>query len=145
MLSWQAGVRSGMQEGLDGAAFVHGPVAFRGFGQRQLEVEDSARVDLPAHDEVNQVGQEAADRGGAAVQVNVGEEQLLAGQLHVVGDADVADFTGGVYVNLVETPDEPSRLAHLAGSQAGVPPPSATPKQGNPDRIGWAKAVRMPA
>jgi hypothetical protein len=33
----------------------------------------------------------------------------------------------------------------LAGSQAGVPPPFASPKQGNPDRTGRAKAVRMPA
>ena len=72
------GAWSGMQEGLDGAAFVHGSVTLRGFGQRQLEVEDPARVDLPAHDEIDQIGQEAAYRGGAAVQVDVAEEQFLA-------------------------------------------------------------------
>jgi hypothetical protein len=31
----------------------------------------------------------------AAVQVHVREEQLLAVQLHVVGDADVPDVTAG--------------------------------------------------
>ena len=46
-------------------------------------------------DQVDQLGQEPAHRGGAAVQVHVGEEQLLAGQLDAVGDADVADVPAG--------------------------------------------------
>jgi hypothetical protein len=41
--------------------------------------------------ELDQVGQEPAHRRGAAVEVHAGEEQLLAGQLDVVGDPDVAD------------------------------------------------------
>src|SRR5205807_3386688 len=87
---WGAGW-SGAQQGFDGAAFVHRAVALGGLVQGQGEVEDPARVDLAVPDQIDQFGQEAADRGGAAVQVDVGEEQLLAGQLDVVGDADVAD------------------------------------------------------
>ena len=52
-------------------------------------------VDGPLPDEVDQVRQEAADRGGAAVQVDVGEEELLAGQLDPVGDADETDVPAG--------------------------------------------------
>ena len=57
-------------------AGVHGPVAVGGLLEGQFEVEDLAGVDLPVPDPVDQVGQEPADRGGAAVQVHVGEEQL---------------------------------------------------------------------
>jgi hypothetical protein len=39
----------------------------------------------------NQLRQEAADRGRAAVQVDLGVEQFLAGQRDAVRDADVAD------------------------------------------------------
>ena len=90
-VSWRILSRSRAQQGLDGAAFVHRAVALGGPDQRQLEVEHLARIDLLADDEVDQFGQEAAHRGGAAVQVDAGEEQLLAGQLHVVGDTDVAN------------------------------------------------------
>src|SRR4051794_28595322 len=57
-----------MQENLDGAAFVHGPVTIGGLVEGQVEVENLARVDEPVGDPVDQVG-----------------------QLDVVGDADVAD------------------------------------------------------
>ena len=59
--------------------------AGRGFIEGQLEVEDLARVDLSVPDQLDQIGQEAAHRGGAAVQVDVGSEQLLAGQLRPRG------------------------------------------------------------
>src|SRR5207244_4434832 len=52
-------------------------------------------VDLPVPDAVDQVGEEAADGGGAAVQVDGGEEQLVAGEVHVVTDADEADVAAG--------------------------------------------------
>ena len=45
-------------------------------------------------DEVDQFGQEAAHGGGAAVEVGVAEEQLVAGQV-AMGDADVADVAAG--------------------------------------------------
>src|SRR4029453_15676448 len=86
---------SGPQEGLDGAALVHRRVAVGGLLQRQFEVEDLARVDGAVPDQVDELGQEASDRGGAAVQVHAGEEQLLTGQLYAVRDADVADVPAG--------------------------------------------------
>src|SRR6266511_2620275 len=82
---------SGPEQRLDRAAFVHGAVALGDLLERQGEVEDLAGVDLAVPDEVGQLGQEAAHRRGTAVQVDVGEEQLLSGELDVVGDADGAD------------------------------------------------------
>src|SRR3954468_24874046 len=79
------------EQGLDGAALVHRPVALGGLVQRQGEVEDLARVDGAVADELDELGQEAAHRGRSAVQVHTGEEQLVAGQRDVVADADVAD------------------------------------------------------
>jgi hypothetical protein len=46
--------------------------------ERQGEVENLARVDRPIQDTVDQIGQAAAHRGGPAMQMNVGVEQLLA-------------------------------------------------------------------
>jgi hypothetical protein len=51
------------QWGLDGAAFVHGPVAL-GLVERQGQVEDLAGLDLAVADQVDELGQEAAYRGG---------------------------------------------------------------------------------
>src|SRR5207249_7163272 len=79
------------EQRLDGAALVHGTVALRDLVEGQGQVEDLAGIDLAVPDEVDQLGQEAADRRGTAVQVDVGEEQLLAGELDVMSDADVAD------------------------------------------------------
>src|SRR3954452_1024469 len=79
------------QEDLDDAPLVHRGVAGGGLGQGQLEVEDLAGVDLAGPDAVDEVGQEPSYGGGAAVEVDLGEEQLVAGELDVVGDADVPD------------------------------------------------------
>src|SRR3954452_14421478 len=83
------------EQGLDGATLVHGAVALGGLVEGEGEVEDLARFDLAAGDEVDQVGQEAPYRGGAAVEVDVGEEQRQAGQGDVVGDPHVADVPAG--------------------------------------------------
>jgi hypothetical protein len=64
----------------------HGAVALGGLVERQGQVEDHAGLDLAVASQINELGQEAAHRGGSAVQVHVGEEQLLvAGQLDTVG------------------------------------------------------------
>ena len=86
---------SGHQQRLDRTAFVHRAVAFRHLIERQRQVEDLAGVDLPAQNQVDQVGQVAAHGGGATVQVHAGEEQLHARQFDAVGDADVADVPTG--------------------------------------------------
>jgi hypothetical protein len=64
---------SGLQQDLYGAAFVHRPVGVGGLLQPQFEVEDPAGVDRPLPDQVDQLGQVLADRGGTAVQVGAGE------------------------------------------------------------------------
>jgi len=78
---------SGPEQHLDGAALVHGAVALGNLRHGQLQVEDLAGVDLPVPD---QVGQEAAHRGGAAEQVDFGEEYLGAGNVNLVVHADEA-------------------------------------------------------
>jgi hypothetical protein len=83
------------QSGLDGAAFVHGPVALGGLVERQGQVEDLAGLDLAVADQVDELGQEAAYRGGPAAHADVGVQQLLAGQLDTVGHADDADEAAG--------------------------------------------------
>src|SRR5437660_11273700 len=69
------------QECLDGAAFVHGPVALSDLIQGQREVEDLSRVDLAVPYEVDQLREKAAHRRWAAVQVRMTEEELVAGQV----------------------------------------------------------------
>src|SRR3954470_16656942 len=86
---------SDRQERLDGAAFVHGAVPLGGLVEGQGEVEDLPGVDLAVPDEVDEFGQEPANGRRAAVEVRVAEEQLVAGELHVVGDADIADVAAG--------------------------------------------------
>src|SRR5829696_9048265 len=91
-----------MSEGeqhLRGGALVHRLVALRRLVQREGEVEDLAGVDLAVPDELDQLGQVLPDRGGAAVDVDTGHEQLVAGDRDVVGDTDEAHVTarpGGV-------------------------------------------------
>src|SRR3954451_7554795 len=87
--------RSESQQGLDGAALVHGPVSLGGLVEGHGEVEDLAGVDLPVPDEIDELGQEAAHWGGAAVQVHAGEEQIRAGQGDVVRHPDEADVAAG--------------------------------------------------
>jgi hypothetical protein len=84
-----------MEQHLDSTALVHRPLALGGLLERQLEVEDLARTDGPVPDQVDEFGEVLADGGGSAVQVHVGEEQLLAGQCDVVRDADVPEVAAG--------------------------------------------------
>src|SRR4051812_13630519 len=64
-------LRSGGEQGLDGAPLVHGPVALGDLLQGQGEVEDLAGLDAAGEDPVDQVGQEAAHGRGAAAQPGV--------------------------------------------------------------------------
>src|SRR4030095_13724715 len=73
-------VVSGRSGGLDGAAFVHGPVALGGLAERQGSGEDLSGLDFAVADQVDELGQEAAYRGGPAADADVGVQQLLAGQ-----------------------------------------------------------------
>ena len=73
------GWQSWREQCFDGAAFVHSAVAFGGLVERQRQVEDLARVDVAVLDKADQVGEEAADGGRAAVQVDLGVEQLSPG------------------------------------------------------------------
>ena len=61
---------SGAEQDLDGLPGVHRLVAGRCLVQRELEVEHLAGVDPPVPDQVDELGQEPADGGGAAVQVD---------------------------------------------------------------------------
>jgi hypothetical protein len=45
-----------VQQGLDGAALVHGLVALGGLLQREAEVKDLAGVDLAVADQVDELG-----------------------------------------------------------------------------------------
>jgi len=63
--------------------------------ERQGQVEDLAGLDLAVADQVDELGQEAAYRGGPAAHADVGVQQLLAGQLDTVGHADDADEAAG--------------------------------------------------
>src|SRR5439155_17205081 len=82
---------SGPQQRLDRPSLIHGSIPLRDLVERQGEVEDLAGVYLAVPDEVDQLGQEAAHRRGTAVQVDVGEEQLVAWDLDVMEDPDVSD------------------------------------------------------
>ena len=53
----------------------------------QGQVEDPAGIDLAVPDEIDELGQEAAHRGGTAVQVDLREEQLVVRELDVVREA----------------------------------------------------------
>src|SRR5574337_994143 len=76
------------QQRLDRAALVHGAIALRHLVERQSQIEDLAGVDLSVPDQINQLGQEAAHRRRATVEMDVGEKQLLAVELDPVRDAD---------------------------------------------------------
>src|SRR5262245_22755454 len=71
-------LRSGPQQRLDGAAPVHGAVPLGHLFERQRQVEDLAGLDGSLLDQRDELGEIAANRGRTAVQVQVGEEQLLA-------------------------------------------------------------------
>ena len=82
---------SDLQQHLDLAALVHGPVGLGGLLQRQAPGEDAPGADLTGPDAPDQVRQEAAHGRRPAEQVHFGEEQGLPVDLLVVGDADEAD------------------------------------------------------
>ena len=74
---------------------IHRLVAGGGLLERQLEVEDLAGVDPAVPDQVDQLRQEAAHRGGPSVEVGKAPEQLHRGQRDAVTDADEADVPAG--------------------------------------------------
>jgi hypothetical protein len=73
----------------------------------------ACRVDLPVLDQVDQLGQEPAHRRRPAEQLHVGEEQLGAGRLDLVGDAEIADMP-------------PGRVKPMASIHSWVPTASMT-------------------
>src|SRR4051795_3714229 len=89
------GLTSRTQQRLDGAALVHGLVAFGDLFQGQGEVEDLARVDTAVDDALDEVGKVGPHGGGTTTQPDVGEEELLAVDPHVVRHADEADVAAG--------------------------------------------------
>src|SRR4051812_8199063 len=118
---WQCSLTpSWAQERLDRLALVHGAVALRGLFQRQLEVEDLARVDLPVPDEIHQLGQEAAYRGRAAVHVREAPEQVHSVERDAVRDADEPDMAAGArgVRGLIHRLLRPDRLHHRVGAEA---------------------------
>src|SRR5215218_10396146 len=88
-------VVSRSQQHFGGLAGVHGAVSVGGVVEGKFEVEHLAGVDGSVPDAVHQIRQEPAYRGGPAVQVDMGREQLLAVEGDVVGDTDVADMAAG--------------------------------------------------
>jgi hypothetical protein len=83
-----AGLRA--KQSLNGTSLVHGPVALSHLIERQCQVEDFARVDFSVQHEVDQLGQETAHWRGAAMKMNVGEEQFLTLEFDSVRNSDVA-------------------------------------------------------
>src|SRR5215213_11897980 len=83
------------QEHLDRVAIVHRAVGVGGLVERELEVEDLAGVDLAVPYEVDQLGQEAADRGGSTVDAGEAPEEIQAVDGDAVRDADEADMSAG--------------------------------------------------
>src|SRR3954466_9282686 len=79
------------QEHLDGVPLIHRAVPLGGAVERELEVEDLAGVDLTLPDAFDEVGQESAHGRRTAVEVDLREEDLITGQLDIMGDAHVSD------------------------------------------------------
>src|SRR5712671_1073256 len=79
------------QQRLDGAALVHGSIAFGHLFERQLEIEDLAGIDGPVLHQLNERGKVAAHRRRTTVQVHVRVEQLCAVEFDAVRDPDIAD------------------------------------------------------
>ena len=69
------------QQNLDRATLVHRAIRLGYLVERQGQVEDLAWVYLSVPHQVDQLGQEAAHWGGATVEVDMGEEQLVAIEL----------------------------------------------------------------
>src|SRR5689334_3876916 len=77
------------QQCLNRTALVHGAVTLRHLFERQRQVEDFARVDFSAPDQVDQLGKETAHRRWAPMKVEVCIEQLLPVELDAVRDAHI--------------------------------------------------------
>jgi hypothetical protein len=84
-----------VKQHFDRGPLIHGLVACRGLVERQFEVEHLARIDLTVADQLDEIGQEATHRGGAAVHVSQAPEQLLAGHFDTVTHAHEADVPAG--------------------------------------------------
>ena len=78
------------QQRLDRAALIHCAVGFRYLVERQGHIEDLAGVDLPVPHQLDQLGQVASHGSRTTMEVDMGEEQLLAVKLDPVRDTDVA-------------------------------------------------------
>jgi hypothetical protein len=68
-----------VQQCLDCAPFIRRAVALCHLFQEQVQVEDLPGIDFSTPDQVDQLGQEVAHRGEAAVQINVRGEELSLG------------------------------------------------------------------
>src|SRR4051812_25253572 len=93
--SWVSSFRSRAKQCFDCSALVHRAVTIGDLLEGQRQVEHLAGIDLPAPDQIDQLRQESANRGGAAMQVNRSEEQLIARQLHIMEDPDVPYMPAG--------------------------------------------------
>jgi hypothetical protein len=82
--------RSGLKQDLDRAALIHGAVIFRDLIERQRQIEDLAGVDFAFPDEVDELGQIAANRRRAPVQMHMRVGKLLAIERQAVRHADIA-------------------------------------------------------
>jgi len=100
---WRTG--SGAEEDLNGLPRVHRLVTGRCLVQRELDVEHLAGVDLPVPDQVDELGQEPADRGGAAVQIDAGEEQVRDGKFGVCAEPP-GQFLDFCYSLVAALPDD---------------------------------------
>ena len=83
------------QQRLDGASTVHGAVAFSHLIESERQVEHLPRIDFAAPHQVDQLGQVLPHWGGAAVEVHVLEEQVLAVQFASVRDSYIATYPPG--------------------------------------------------
>ena len=84
-----------MSQDLGGGALVHGAVTLGGPVQGEGQVEDLAGLDGAVPDELDQFGQEAPDRGGAAVDVDAGHEEVVSGDGDIMRDAHEPDVPTG--------------------------------------------------
>ena len=83
----------GGEEHLDSPAFLHRLVAFRGFLNRQFDVEHFSGGDRPSADQLDQLRQEPSNRSRAAVEGDVREEEFLDIKRDLMRHADVSNVS----------------------------------------------------
>src|SRR3954471_10922931 len=83
------------QQGLDRATRVHRPVALRHLVERQGQIKDFPRIDLPVPDEIDEVREITAHGSRPTEQANVGIKERLAIQGDAVRNADIPDGPAG--------------------------------------------------